>query len=293
MEEKIFNGDFFKKLNSINFNVRTRLSGGAQGGRRSRAKGSSVEFSDFREYVPGDDFRRIDWNAYGRFDRLFVKLFMEEKEANFNIFIDSSKSMDFGQDKKSHMALKIAAALSYIILNNLDRVYISSLKDGNLETSRGASGKMLFQRLLKDLSSINFEGGTDLAASIMKRKITCRGVSIIISDFFDAKAIEEALKYLAYKKQEIILVNIFSKEELHPEFEGVVNLIDSETGEELRVSLTPSILKEYKLRLDNFCNNLEALAFKYGAPYIKVSSEEPLEKVILKNFTSKGLVYKE
>ena len=158
MNDKIFDKDFFNKLNNINLNVKLRLSQGAQGGRKSHAKGVSVEFSDFREYTPGDDFRRIDWNAYGRFDKLFIKLFMEEREAIFNIFLDCSKSMDYGQANKSHMALKVAASLSYVVLNNFDRVYVNLLGDGGIESTKGASGKLTFQRLLKELSSTEFSG---------------------------------------------------------------------------------------------------------------------------------------
>lgn len=110
----MFNEDFFKKLNKINMYINFKLTGGTQGGRKSKAKGVSVEFSDYREYAPGDDFRRIDWNAYGRFDKFFIKVFMEEREGVFNFFIDKSKSMDYGKDNKKDTALKIVAALSYI-----------------------------------------------------------------------------------------------------------------------------------------------------------------------------------
>ena len=130
--EKIFTDDFLKKLNKINMNLTLRLSSGYQGGRKSKAKGVSVEFSDYREYIKGDDFRRIDWNAYGRFDKFFIKVFMEEREGIFNFFLDTSKSMDYGKENKKIMALKIVAALSYIAINNLDRVNITTLESGNI-----------------------------------------------------------------------------------------------------------------------------------------------------------------
>ena len=104
MEQKLIDSNLLKKLESLKLNTTITLNQGYGGGRKSKSKGSSVEFSDFREYVPGDDFRKIDWNAYGRFKKLFIKLFMEESEANINIFIDTSKSMDFGNPKKATLA---------------------------------------------------------------------------------------------------------------------------------------------------------------------------------------------
>ena len=130
MQEKIFDDDFFQKLNTLKLSLNMRLNQGMSGARKSGAKGTSVEFSDFREYMLGDDIRRIDWNAYGRMDKLFIKQFMEEKEGIYHIFLDTSKSMDYGEPKKSRLALQIAGALSYLVLNNLDRVYVTQMSGG-------------------------------------------------------------------------------------------------------------------------------------------------------------------
>ncbi len=203
----MFNEDFFKKLNKINMYINFKLSGGTQGGRKSKAKGVSVEFSDYREYASGDDFRRIDWNAYGRFDKFFVKVFMEEREGVFNFFIDKSKSMDYGKDNKKDTALKIVASLSYIALNNLDRVNISTMNYGTVENLKTSTGNRGFQKILRDLESLEFNGTTDLATSIKKRPLNLRGISIVVSDFLNnsgLESLEDGLKYLAYKKQEIL-----------------------------------------------------------------------------------------
>ena len=232
MKENIFDKDFFTKLNKINMALNFRLSNGTQGGRKSKAKGVSVEFSDFREYAPGDDFRRIDWNAYGRLDKLFVKVFMEEREGVFNFFLDKSKSMDQGDDNKGEMALKIVASLGYITINNLDRIIVSGLEDGNIVDLGSGTGKRTFQKLLRDLNNIEFNGATNLGESIRKRKITGRGVSIVVSDFLNnggLENLEEGLKYLAFKKQQIILVQVLSKEDMEPTIDEEVTLIDSET----------------------------------------------------------------
>lgn len=294
MEERIFNQDFFKKLNKINLNINLRLSNGAQGGRKSKAKGTSVEFSDFREYAPGDDFRRVDWNAYGRLDKLFIKVFMEEREGVFNFFLDKSKSMDFGKNNKKNKALQIIGALSYIALNNLDKVHINVAEDSNLSILRGGNGKKGFQMILKELENLEFKGTTKLSEAIIKRKINNKGVSFIISDFFSNEgldSIEQGLKYLAYKKQQIILVQILANEEENPSMEEEVTLIDSETGEGVKLNMNYKLIESYKNALKDFNKKLGSLATKYGGTLISVNTDKSLEEIILKDFGKKRIIY--
>ncbi|GAA0182385.1 DUF58 domain-containing protein [Clostridium sediminicola] len=290
MQDKIFDSDFFKKLENISLNVRMLMKEGAAGGRKSKAKGSSVEFSDFREYTMGDDFRRIDWNAYGRFDKLFIKLFMEEREAFVNIFIDSSKSMDYGEAKKSTMALKISAVLSYLSLNNLDRVCINDLSNSNLQSSTTYMGRNTFNRCIEYLENINFKGATNIEASIKKKNLNTRGVSIVISDFFTKGKLEELIKYLIYKKQEVIIIHILSGEELSPELQGQVRLIDAETNEAKDVVITSQLIKNYHAHLNKFINNIKEFSKKVGASYLLISSEEELEKVVFENLVKLDVI---
>lgn len=294
MSVKIFNEDFFKKLNKINMHINFKLSSGTQGGRKSKAKGVSVEFSDYREYAAGDDFRRIDWNAYGRFDKFFIKVFMEEREGVFNFFIDKSKSMDYGEVNKKDTALKVVGALSYIALNNLDRVNINTMENGAVKSLKSATGNKGFQRILKELESMEFDGSTDLSQSIKKRNLNSRGISIVVSDFLNnngLETLEEGLKYLAFKKQEIILVQILAEEEINPQFNNEITFIDSETNENLKMSLTPSIIKDYKNSLKKYNKEIESLVKKYGGKLISVSSSKSIEEIILNDFSKKRVLY--
>ncbi|MGL5353145.1 MAG: DUF58 domain-containing protein [Clostridium sp.] len=294
MSVKIFDEDFFKKLNKINMHINFKLSSGTQGGRKSKAKGVSVEFSDYREYAAGDDFRRIDWNAYGRFDKFFIKVFMEEREGVFNFFIDKSKSMDYGEINKKDTALKVVGALSYIALNNLDRVNVNTMESGTVKSLKSATGNKGFQRILKELESMEFDGSTDLSQSIKKRNLGSRGISIVVSDFLNNNGLdtlEDGLKYLAFKKQEIILVQILADEEIDPQFNNEITFIDSETNENLKMSLTPNIIKEYKKALKNYNKNLEAIVKKYGGKAISVSSSKSIEEIILNDFSKKRVLY--
>ncbi|MBU3102701.1 DUF58 domain-containing protein [Clostridium gasigenes] len=294
MSVKIFNEDFFKKLNKINMHINFKLSSGTQGGRKSKAKGVSVEFSDYREYAAGDDFRRIDWNAYGRFDKFFIKVFMEEREGVFNFFIDKSKSMDYGEVNKKDTALKVVGSLSYIALNNLDRVNINTMENGTVKSLKSATGNKGFQRILKELESMEFDGSTDLSQSIKKRNLNSRGISIVVSDFLNnngLETLEEGLKYLAFKKQEIILVQILAEEEINPQFNNEITFIDSETNENLKMSLTPSIIKDYKNSLKKYNKEIESLVKKYGGKLISVSSSKSIEEIILNDFSKKRVLY--
>ncbi|OGO77049.1 MAG: hypothetical protein A2Y23_14590 [Clostridiales bacterium GWB2_37_7] len=290
MSGRIFDTEFLKKLDTIAINVRVLMSEGGGGNRKSRSKGSSVEFSDFREYTTGDDFRRIDWNAYGRFDKLFVKLFMEEQEAMINVFVDSSKSMDFGNPKKSEVSLKLAGVLAFLALNNLDRVCINSLSKDFFKQSTAVTGRSMFDSCIAFLEGISFSGETDINAAIKKKDVKSRGMSVIISDFFSPNGIEEAIKYLLYKKQDVFLIHVLSPEELNPELEGQVRLVDSETGKVMDVAVTPALLKQYHIKLNEFNNNIKEFCCKMGVSYIQVSSADSIEKIIFEQFTGAGVI---
>lgn len=285
MESVVFDKGFFEKLNTLKMSLNMRLSQGMSGIRKSSAKGSSVEFSDFREYMLGDDIRRIDWNAYGRTDKLYIKQFMEEKEGIFQIFIDTSRSMQFGEVPKSTLALQMAGALSYIILNNLDRVYINEMKEGSTVRGKGVTGTAAFPHVLRDLERITFDGKTALNKTILSRPVQNGGVSFIISDFLDREGIEDAMRYLAYRKQTIVLVQILAKEEIDIDYEGTVNILDMETGERLKITMSNASIQQYRQQLHAMQDHLQALAGKYGAAYIFMQSDESLIYAMLHGFS--------
>lgn len=290
MKEKIFDGDFYKKLENISIKVRMTMNEGNSGGRKSKAKGSSVEFSDFREYTPGDDFRRIDWNAFGRFDKLFIRLFMEEREALVNIFVDCSKSMDFGEQNKAAMALRISGVLTYLALSNLDRVCLNKVQGNTLIPSSSYMGKSSFQRALQFLEDSDFKGNTNLVEGVKRKDLKGRGISIVISDFFTVGSIDEVIKYLAYKKQQIIFIQILSEDEVNPVLGGQVRLIDSETREEMNLTITPKLLKAYILKLKGLQVGVKEAVKKYGGVFFQVSSSEALDKVVFEYFSKEGII---
>ncbi len=274
--DKIFDSEFYSKLHTLRMSIAMHLAAGMSGGRKSNAKGNSVEFSDFREYQLGDDIRRIDWNAYGRFDKLYIKLFMEEKEGIFQIFLDTSKSMDFGKANKGVCAARIAAALSYVVLENSDRLYLNLLKEGRLECPKSYTGKQSFSKVIDYLENVKFDSAGDLLSGIHLKKFDRRGMSVLISDGY-CENMEEIFRYMKFKNQDIVFVHVLAPEEKNPFYEGTVNLIDSETAGEMRMTMSASALKTYKNSYQNFIRSMELLCKKYSAIYIPVSSDDSLD----------------
>lgn len=286
---ELFDAGFFSKLNHLKLAMHIRLDKGLSGGRKSSAKGSSVEFSDFREYLPGDDIRRIDWNVYGRLDKLYVKQFMEEKEAFYHIFLDTSASMDFGEQKKSVMALRLAAVFAWLVLKQLDRVEILTLRDGRLGKTSPVTGRGSFQKLLNELEQVNFEGKTQINEAVRRSSFHGRGICILISDFLDPEGIDEAIRYLTFKKQEVLLIQVLAREEVNFEGEGTLALEDMETGEQVRITMTRQTLKVYEEALETHNQALQKLAKRYGCAWQQVVADEDLEKVIFHTLKQKGI----
>ncbi len=288
-QEKVFDELFYKKLNMLRAKARLRnAAAGQSGARKSRSKGSSVEFSDFREYMLGDDIRRIDWNAYGRFDRLFVKLFNEEKEAVFRIFLDTSASMDFGEASKAACALRLAGALSYCVLENSDRLILNLLTANGPVKYKAVTGRNAFAGTLEKLERVNFSGKTDILDGVKRTEIRSAGMSILISDLYGDN-LEDILKYLSYTKQEILLVQVLSREEADPFLEGTLSLIDNEDGAELRVTASSALMKQYRENYNHFMSEIDRLSRKYGAKFLTVVSDEPLEEIFYKLLLKLGM----
>lgn len=280
MDNRIFTSEFLAKLERLSVHIASSVNFGAAGNRKSSAKGMSVEFSDYRDYAPSDDFRRIDWNAYGRFKKLYVKLFMEEKEATIRIIMDNSKSM--GYDGKDIMAMRLAGTISYLALNNLDKVLITPLH--SLEQNKYlGKGKNSFGSYISYLTSVGFDGEYTSFKKLKTMSFNNKGVTVVISDLFMDEDIEETIRLLKYNKQQVILLHVLSEEELNPSLDGRLKLVDSETNAEKSLVLDPVLLKKYQSTLDRFINDAKEKCMKYGVSYVLVNSRDSIEKVILED----------
>ena len=275
----IFTKEYIAKLERLSIGLTERLGAvGYSGGRKSSAKGSSLEFSDFREYIPGDDLRRVDWNGYGRFDKLYLKLFLEEKQAAVNLFLDTSKSMDFGG--KIVMAKALAASLAYIAAGGGDRTQIVAFGEKAGAQKLGITKKGQLAETLDFLDGLEPGGGTDYLRAIRERSGLGRGVSIILSDFLSEQAPWDAVKLLQEKKQEVYLLRILTPEEIEPQRGGMVRLVDSETGETRDLELSDHAVSAYKQALRQQESALREFCWQRGAGYCRTDTETSLLTVL-------------
>ncbi|RPI48257.1 MAG: DUF58 domain-containing protein, partial [Chloroflexi bacterium] len=193
----LFDEAFLRKLERLAVLSRRAMAGQMQGERRSPKRGQSVEFADFRPYAPGDDFRRIDWNAYARLERFFLKLFVEEQDLTVHLLVDTSLSMDWGEPNKLRFALRAAGALGYVALAGLDRVTVTALGahgGAEREERKGSPGyfpphrgKQQASALFQFLAGLEARGMVDLRRSLGRYAARSQqpGPLILVSDLLD------------------------------------------------------------------------------------------------------------
>lgn len=275
---EVLTKDFLAQLEAFSIKMEALLINGYSGARKSKAKGMSLEFSDFRPYTLGDDLRRIDWNSYGRFDKLFLKLFMEEKQASINIFLDNSMSMSTGNPEKFFYGKQLAVSLSYIALKNMDVVNLFACGKTINSEKKNIQTKNLFFDIVKFLDRLPTDSETKLTNSIMniKNYPMAKGTTYIISDFFSQDGYEEAVKILQYKKQQVVLVQILSQEEMNPSLIGNYRLIDKESGQFKEIELSERKIEDYKKALKNFQSQIQGYCVQRGQQYICISTDIPI-----------------
>ena len=256
---------FYDTLSRLRLRMSHRSSRNLSGSRKSVKKGISAEFSDFREYMPGDDLRRLDWNAYARLDKLYIREYMEEKEAAVSVLIDTSASMDYGVKSKADLAVDLTAAVSFLALNNTDRVLLYDMKEMGRPLAVGG-GRKAFAKVLHWLENREFSGEVDMVSAARKMRCPGAGVTVVISDFLHPDMLEERaenpgyeklLQYLNYCKQLPVILHTMAAEELHVTLEGALNLIDAETKEKLRLVVDARALDNYERELKRFTERLK------------------------------------
>lgn len=264
-------------------------SGGSGGLRRSKALGSSVEFSDFREYTAGDDIRRLDWNAYARFDKLFLKLFMEEQEQRVNIIMDASASMAFGEPTKWDAAIMLAETLCYLSLCGGDRVTVYALQGDQTLTSRPLNGRQSYPTATEFLSRITPSGETTLNLPTIALP-KGRGMTVLISDMLCDSGYERALKSLLFRKQEASVVQVWSKEEWEPTLDDTVELVDSESGGTHIINPSYDLIRRYRKTATNYINDLRDYCRTNGIAHSFILPEEHFEEQMIRQLSQVGLI---
>ena len=271
-----------ERYRRLHLNIRRSLSQG-EGTRRSSSKGRSAEFSGYREYIPGDDMRYVDWNAYARLDKLYIKEFMEEREGRVNIYLDTSRSMEFGEKLKSTLMAELTAIISFIAISGRDAVYVTNLADisKTIKVQPGKNGMVILDRWLRDQKpSVRI----NIGESLKKAHRTRGGMTFIMSDFMDeefASVEADVLKYFRFFGTEVMLIHILSKEELEIDMNGAYRFVDSEDeSKDVRLSLDRRTIGEYNEALSNYIKLLKVNAAKAGASYVLCNTNENVETIV-------------
>ncbi len=277
----VFTKEYLKRLDSLCLHMKGKLSvGGYSGARKAKAQGNSLEFSDYREYVAGDDLRRIDWNNYARFQKMYMKIFLEEKQAVINLFIDQSLSMTAG--KKALYSKALAGSVAYIALKNMDKVNFFSWSEGIQNKKLNMQAGQSFAQAVQFLEELEQNGETSFTKTIKQ----CsglplgRGISILFSDLLTEDDWKEGIKLLQHKKQEVILVWVLAKEEVSPQVRGAIRMVDQETKQARDLEVTADVLKSYEKALQSYEAEIREFCKKRDVTFVKVIEDMPLLKVV-------------
>lgn len=296
MNNPYINSIFFQKLEEESLNLKTNLRGFFGGKHRTNKYGQTIEFADYREYMLGDDIRKIDWNLYSRFEKHFIKLYTDERQMKVSIYIDGSSSMGKYNNKKGNYAVALAAALGFLGVKNMDKISFNVIKDKYIDSSGSLIGTNKFYRFISTFEDIQFEGDSFISEAILKEEDSGKdGISIIISDFLTNNDWKKAVDYLIYQGKQVLLVQVLSKDEVSPNYLGKFNLLDSESldmedSRNLRLNVDNNFIKAYDLALETIQKEIKDFCVSRGADYTCVSTNTPIDKAIFGELLKVGII---
>jgi uncharacterized protein (DUF58 family) len=281
--DAIFSSEFLVQLERLSLLSRRVFRGRVKGERRSPRRGHSVEFCDYRAYGVGDDLRYVDWNIYGRLDRLHVKLFVDEQDLCLHLLLDASASMDFGAPTKLEYGARLAAALGFIGLVSMERVGVGVLRERVAEGWPPTRGRNQVMNLFDFLGRVRPAGGTTLNDGLQNyaRRAREPGLAIVISDLLDPGGFEAGVRALLEHRFDVHLIHVLAPEEMNPELAGDFRLVDSETGEVRELSVDGDAIRAYRERLRQFLERVEAFSRAHELGYHRVTVDTSVEEFVL------------
>jgi uncharacterized protein (DUF58 family) len=292
VNSSLLSPELLVQLEKLELVSRKVFRGRMKGERRSKRKGQSVEFADFRNYVHGDDLRFIDWNTYARLDRLFLKLFFEEEDLHFYTLIDASDSMNFGDPTKLQYAKQLAAALGFIGLIRSDRVRIETVGQPVRQPGLVFRGRRSLWRMLDYLEHI--EPGERVSLSQGVKNFCLRnsgkGIVVLISDLMDKQGYQDALRYLVARQMDAYVIHTLSQEELEPDVKGDLRLIDCEDDDVAEITVSAPLLKRYQQTLAAFVSGAREFCNRRGMSYLLAKNQLPVDQLVSSYLRQRGLV---
>lgn len=305
----IFNETALRKLENLSLVANSVRVGGMKGDRHSRKRGSAIEFADYREYSPGDDLRRIDWNVLARLDRPFIKLTEEEEELVVHIMVDTSTSMDWppanelddSPTNKLRYAILLAGALGYLGLSSGDLVNTMLFNQSGTRSwgpFRGRkNGWPLLEFLEANYNALSNQNNapprlTSLESALYDYAQQAKrpGLLLLLSDMLTPQNYATGLSTLLARGHQVTLLHIQSPDELAPNYDGDLKLIDVETGEAAEITIDPMVLEAYSARFDEWRSGIVSFCETRNINYISISTEIPWDKLVMEFLREQGIV---
>lgn len=307
--DQLLDSKLIARVSQLDITSRKIFAGKLKGERRSKKRGESVEFADHRPYVVGDDLRHIDWNIFGRLDRLFLKLFLEEEDLCLHVVIDCSESHDCGTPNKFLFMQQVAMSLGYIGLVNLNRVAMTAVgapapgpafppedgaraTTGVLSSVRDLRGRRRTQELASWICSLRPEGGSNFTEACKRIALSRRGkgVMVVLSDFFIKEGYEDGLRLLSGKGYDVFCMQVLSPQEIEPDIAGDLRLRDVEDGDHAEVTISAPLLRRYKANLAAYCDQLRSFCGRRDMTALTVQSDTPIDTLLLDYLRRRGVL---
>ena len=288
---ELLSGGTLERLERLTIRWSQSFQGRIGGDIVSRFAGVGHEFLDHRHYQQGDDLRAVNWRAFMRLERMFLKLFRSEPRIPVRILIDTSESMAAGAapaEAKFTYACRMAAALCFVGLVRLETVVLQPFSERLEDSFHADGGRLRYARAARYISSLETGGGTSFRRAIRAFLIKYRvpGITFLVSDFLDPSSEELPLEHLANEGHEVHLLHVASPDDREPPWRGDLDLLDAETGAAMRVSLDDEAAREYRDSYDQFCRSLEEHATRSRAEYLHVSTADPVEAVLFRDIAA-------
>ncbi|MFM7799549.1 MAG: DUF58 domain-containing protein [Planctomycetota bacterium] len=294
--DDLIGNELMARIGQLDVVSRKIFSGKIQGERRSKRRGQSVEFADFRPYVHGDDLRFIDWNIFGRLDRLFLKIFLEEEDLSLLVAIDTSASMDWGDPNKLAYAQRLAMALGYVGLVNHNRVTMAAFGgEGGLRILKNLRGRRRTSEMGRWLLDLQPGGANSFEESMKSLAVSRqgRGVMLVISDFLFKEGYEKGLRYVAGRGYDLWCLQTLAPQEIDPAAHGLAGdwrLTDAEDRDEAEVTASAGLIEQYRANLGAWCAGLRDFAVRRSIMHLVVDTSTDVDVLILEYLRRRGLL---
>lgn len=287
------NDEFLQQLETLELIVKNNVAGSFGGNHQSKTFGSSCEYADFRDYIPGDDITKIDWNAYARFEHLYLKQYLDERRLHNKIYIDSSRSMGFNKSNKAIKALQIAAAFAYLSVVMMDKVSLYYIKDNTVyDLALNIANKDQFYNEIMKLNEIDFEGDFSFSEAILPTSVGYGdGLSVVVSDFLTENDFERGFDYLVSKKRDVVCCQVLATNELKPMVNGKMHMFDSENiANEYRKHINKDVLNAYREAVNYIIGSMEDFCSSRNATYILCEENRSVNDIFMSKLIEKGVL---